>query len=99
MAGDYILSLNEQSGKFEYQTVEKTHNKGVQDSFALITEQNLQIETTAEHPYLVLSESRRKIKQTSTTFEVDQSGRIEEFNKDSLFPLPTTEVRSRSNYP
>ncbi|MDP4000812.1 MAG: NYN domain-containing protein [bacterium] len=53
LPGDEVLSLNEQTGEFEWQMVEQTMNKGIQDSYRLETEDGKWIETTAEHPYLI----------------------------------------------
>ena len=57
--GDEILSLDEQTGKFEWQKVEKTMDKGVQAVIELVTEDGKKIETTANHPYLVRSAADR----------------------------------------
>ena len=51
--GDEILSLNEDTGKFEWQMVEKTMDMGMQTSYQLTTESGKKIETTINHPYLV----------------------------------------------
>ncbi|MFZ5366523.1 MAG: phage integrase SAM-like domain-containing protein [Patescibacteria group bacterium] len=50
--GDQVLSLNEQTGKFEWQKVEKTLDKGIQEVYELKTESGKRIETTGNHPYL-----------------------------------------------
>ncbi|MBL7078305.1 hypothetical protein ISS42_01440, partial [Candidatus Shapirobacteria bacterium] len=54
--GNYVLSLNEDTGVFEYQKVEKTLDKGYQEVYELITESGKKIETTENHPYLVKQE-------------------------------------------
>ncbi|MFA4906549.1 MAG: hypothetical protein WC645_08615, partial [Candidatus Margulisiibacteriota bacterium] len=53
VSGDEVLTLDEKTGEFIYQTVEKTMDKGVQTTFHLTTEDGKEIRTTAEHPYLV----------------------------------------------
>ena len=50
--GDKVLSLNETTGQFEYQTVEKTLDMGFKEIYELTTESGKKIETTANHPYL-----------------------------------------------
>ncbi|PJA21994.1 hypothetical protein COX59_03520, partial [Candidatus Beckwithbacteria bacterium CG_4_10_14_0_2_um_filter_47_25] len=49
---DQVLSLNETTGQFEYQTVEKTLDMGRKEIYELTTETGKKIETTANHPYL-----------------------------------------------
>ncbi|NCP47528.1 hypothetical protein GW844_04050, partial [bacterium] len=51
--GDEVLTLNEETGKFEWQIVEDTMDKGMQTSYEIITESGKRIETTGNHPYLV----------------------------------------------
>ncbi|TSC85693.1 MAG: Protein containing Hedgehog/intein hint domain, C-terminal domain, partial [Microgenomates group bacterium Gr01-1014_7] len=50
---DEILSLNDQTGKWEWNKVEKTMDMGIQAVFRLETESGKWIETTGNHPYLV----------------------------------------------
>ena len=59
--GDEILSLNEKTGQFEWHTVENTMDMGIQEVFRLETERGKWIETTANHPYLVLEELTNKL--------------------------------------
>ncbi|OGK51563.1 hypothetical protein A2966_05190 [Candidatus Roizmanbacteria bacterium RIFCSPLOWO2_01_FULL_41_22] len=64
--GDEVLSLNEQTGKFEYQRVLNLLDKGYQTTFELLTESGKSIKTTSEHPYLVRKDlSFRGIAQES----------------------------------
>ncbi|MDZ7586601.1 MAG: hypothetical protein U0946_02505, partial [Patescibacteria group bacterium] len=49
---DEVLSLNEETGRFEYQTVEKTLDMGTKEIYELTTETGKKIETTGNHPYL-----------------------------------------------
>jgi intein/homing endonuclease len=63
--GDYVLSLNEQTGQFEWQKVEKTLDMGVQEVYELTTETGKRIETTGNHPYLVRRLSRTSFNQFS----------------------------------
>jgi hypothetical protein len=54
--GYLVLSLNESTGKFEWQKVEKTLDKGYQEVYELVTEGGKRTETTGNHPYLVRKE-------------------------------------------
>ncbi|TSC85694.1 MAG: Protein containing Hedgehog/intein hint domain, C-terminal domain [Microgenomates group bacterium Gr01-1014_7] len=51
MPGDEVLSLNEKTGEFEWNRVEKTKDMGIQEVFKLETESGKWIETTGNHPY------------------------------------------------
>ena len=81
--GDNIMSLNEFTGAFEWQEVEKVMNMGIQETFALTTSSNKKILTTANHPYLAID----KPTITQGTFEVDQSIRIEELGKPTIIGI------------
>ena len=52
--GDEILTLDEKTGHFVWQKVEKTMDKGIQATFELTTASGKKIETTGDHPYLVM---------------------------------------------
>ncbi len=79
-SGDEILSFNDQTGNFEWHTVEKTLNKGLQKVFALTTTGGKRILTTANHPYFTIS----KPLITYGVFEVDQSIRIEDLGSPTV---------------
>ena len=83
LPGDEVMSLNEYTGEFEYQTVEQTMDKGIQNTYLLITESGKKIRTTANHPYLVQKPER----SVSGSFEVDQSNRFEDLGKDSYLAI------------
>ena len=51
-SSDYVLSLNESSGKIEPSKVKALLNIGIKPTFNLTTEDGRSIRTTAEHPYL-----------------------------------------------
>ncbi|MBI2676678.1 MAG: hypothetical protein HYX21_01825 [Candidatus Yanofskybacteria bacterium] len=51
--GDEVLSLNEQTGKLEYQKVKGLMDMGVKPIFKLTTASGKTIRTTGNHPYLV----------------------------------------------
>ncbi|PIR56774.1 MAG: hypothetical protein COU72_04455, partial [Parcubacteria group bacterium CG10_big_fil_rev_8_21_14_0_10_41_35] len=87
--GDEILTLDEKTGEFVPQKVEKLMDMGVQEVFLLTTQSNMRIETTDNHPYLVLEKQHASNqKQDKTTvFEIDQSIRIEDMKKDSFVSL------------
>ncbi|MBI4066221.1 hypothetical protein HY411_00750, partial [Candidatus Gottesmanbacteria bacterium] len=52
-AGEYVLSLNEESGKLEPHKILGLLDKGVQEVYRLTTVDGRTIETTQNHPYLV----------------------------------------------
>ncbi len=69
MPGDEVLTFNEQTGEFVWQTVEKTMNKGIQTVYEIVTSGQKRIQITDQHPLFVID----KPKITSGTFEVDLS--------------------------
>ena len=82
--GDEILSLNEITGQFQPARVNKLLKKGIQTVFKVKTIRGKSIRTTAEHPYLVRIPTSIL---TGGVFEIDQSNRIEQLNKDSYVSL------------
>jgi len=61
--GDYVLSLNEATGKLEPHRINGLLDMGVQPVFKLTTASGRTIRTTGNHPYLVMVEGGRwKIK-------------------------------------
>ncbi|MCF7910500.1 SUMF1/EgtB/PvdO family nonheme iron enzyme, partial [Candidatus Pacearchaeota archaeon] len=52
-SGDYVLSLNETSGKFEPAKVKELLDMGTKPIYQLTTESGKSINTTKKHPYLV----------------------------------------------
>ncbi|MFA5772897.1 MAG: NYN domain-containing protein, partial [Thermoplasmata archaeon] len=52
-AGDEILSLNEETGKLEYQKVKALMDMGTKSIYKLTTASGKSIRTTGNHPYLV----------------------------------------------
>lgn len=62
-SGDQILSLDEGTGRFVPQTVEKLLDKGTQQVYELKTESGKSIQTTSEHPYLVKTQEVSEEKQ------------------------------------
>ena len=57
--GDEILTLDEKTSHFVWQKVEKTMDKGIQATFELTTASGKKIETTGDHPYLVMPKNTR----------------------------------------
>jgi len=53
--GEYVLSLNEQTGKIEPHRIKGLLDMGVQPVYKLTTEDGRTIRTTGNHPYLVRS--------------------------------------------
>ena len=68
--GDEILSLNETTGKFEWQKVEETMDKGVQTVYELKTETGKAIETTANHPYYVKKADDKQLIDTNALYDL-----------------------------
>ncbi|MBI2103950.1 MerR family transcriptional regulator, partial [Candidatus Woesebacteria bacterium] len=93
--GDEVLSLNDQTGRFEWHKVEKTMNKGTQDTYALTTSSGKRILTTRQHPYLVID----KPLITQGTFEVDQSIRIEELAQATIVGIALGNLMFASKIP
>src|SRR4030042_4295112 len=61
--------------------------------YKLTTASGKTIRTTGNHPYFVkIQKLIRNIKQKSTIFEVDQSNRIEELNRDSFVSIANKEL-------
>ncbi|MBU2578336.1 NYN domain-containing protein, partial [Patescibacteria group bacterium] len=59
---DEVMSLDENSGQFAWQKVQKTMDKGYQTVFELKTESGKVIETTGNHPYFVKTKKTAKPK-------------------------------------
>ncbi|MFH1896313.1 MAG: MerR family DNA-binding transcriptional regulator, partial [bacterium] len=87
--GDEVLSLNDKTGKFAWQKVEKTMGKGKQEVFALTTASGKRILTTANHPYFTLD----KPLITHGTFEVDLANRVETFTKPTIIGVALGEFK------
>ncbi|MBI2597072.1 VCBS repeat-containing protein [Candidatus Daviesbacteria bacterium] len=64
-SGDEVLSLNDQTGDWEWHQVEKTMDMGIQTTYLLITGSGKNIRTTSNHPYLI----RNKLSFGSLTQE------------------------------
>jgi len=54
LPGDEALSLNEETGEFEYAKIKNLMDKGVQEIYEITTKSGKKIKTTGEHPYLTL---------------------------------------------
>ncbi|PIV07694.1 hypothetical protein COS53_01055, partial [Candidatus Shapirobacteria bacterium CG03_land_8_20_14_0_80_35_14] len=80
------LTLDEKTGKFIPQKIEGLMDMGKQMVYRLVTQSGKTIETTNNHPYLVLNNPPQKL-SLSTTFTVDQSNRLEDLNHDSIISL------------
>jgi hypothetical protein len=52
--GDEVLSLNEETGEFEYAKIKNLMDMGVQEIYEITTKSGKKIKTTGEHPYLTL---------------------------------------------
>jgi hypothetical protein len=55
LPGDEVLSLNEATEALEYARINKLMNMGHQEVYELTTKSGRKIRTTAEHPYLTLT--------------------------------------------
>jgi excisionase family DNA binding protein len=87
-AGDEVLSLDEKTGELVWRRVKDIKNMPPQVSYQMVTQSGKKIRTTAEHPYLALPKRARRVKSASSgVFTVDQSNRIEEWEKDSVIAL------------
>jgi len=64
-AGQYVLSLNETSGKLQLAEVKALLDMGEKPIYELTTESGRAINTTAEHPYLVREEEDYSIFKNS----------------------------------
>ncbi|PIX70013.1 hypothetical protein COZ39_04905, partial [Candidatus Roizmanbacteria bacterium CG_4_10_14_3_um_filter_33_21] len=73
--GDEVLSLNEETGKFQYQNVEKTLDMGYKTIYELTTETGKRIETTGNHPYLVRTREHSDNNKTQKNSNQNQGGR------------------------
>ncbi len=51
--GEYVYSLNEETGKIEPQRIKELLDMGIKPVFRLTTENGKEIRTTGNHPYLV----------------------------------------------
>jgi hypothetical protein len=54
LPGDEVLSLNEETGEFEYAKIKNLMDMGVQEIYEITTKSGKKIKTTGEHPYLTL---------------------------------------------
>ena len=59
-AGDEVLSLDEHTGRFGWQRVNKLMDKGIKSIVKLTTSSGKTIKTTSEHPYLVNVEAENR---------------------------------------
>jgi len=64
-SGDFVLSLNETSGKIEPAKVNALLDMGKKPIYELSTESGKSINTTAEHPYLVKVYDEKKCSELS----------------------------------
>src|SRR3989338_2220134 len=90
-SGDEILTLNEKTGKFVPSTVRGLMDMGRQQVYRLHTRSGLSIETTDNHPYLVLVSVKKQITPRLTVFEVDQSIRVENRSADTYLAFANEE--------
>jgi len=97
MPGDLVMSLNEQTGAFEYHPVNALLFMGTKPVFELVTASGKKIRTTGNHPYLVkgnireedrgaLAEKRVELSEArefegAITLWRDTSGAVEPSNK------------------
>ena len=86
-SGDQVLSLNEATGQFEYQIVEKTLDMGTKEIYELTTETGKRIETTANHPYL----ARTKLLKESDIGQQQSNQRQSESNSHSGVDIKNVE--------
>ncbi|MBI2600974.1 hypothetical protein HYW42_03395 [Candidatus Daviesbacteria bacterium] len=82
---DEVLSLNDTTGEWEWHKVEKTLNKGIQETIKIVTQSGKWIETTDEHPYLTIEKDIKPLPE-SGKFEVDLSTRMEK-NADTFVAI------------
>ncbi|OGX04962.1 MAG: hypothetical protein A3G87_06255 [Omnitrophica bacterium RIFCSPLOWO2_12_FULL_50_11] len=59
-AGDYVLSLNEETEKIEPRRINTLLDMGIKPVYRLTTASGRSIKTTANHPYLVKAEGGRR---------------------------------------
>src|SRR3989339_941945 len=89
--GDEIQTLDENTGKLVWSKVNALMDMGVKQIYKLTTASGKTIRTTGNHPYLVNVKPTKvgkiEIKQRGTIFEVDQSNRIEELNRDRFISI------------
>ncbi|MDO8592223.1 MAG: NYN domain-containing protein, partial [bacterium] len=91
--GDEILTMDERTGKLVVSRVNALMDMGVKPIYKITTASGKTIRTTENHPYYINAEAAPvRLKQSSTVFEVDQSNRIEELNKDSFIALANQEL-------
>ncbi|MBI4093035.1 MAG: NYN domain-containing protein, partial [Candidatus Kerfeldbacteria bacterium] len=74
--GDEILSLNEDTGKFEYQKVKALMDMGTKPIYKLTTATGKTIRTTGNHPYLALEERHIPKQSVRTYVFIDASNII-----------------------
>ena len=80
-AGQYVLSLDESTGKLVPRKVNALLDHGIKSIYEMTTEDGRAINTTAEHPYFIKSDTLpNKISRAS-------DGVITLFGKDSFNPL------------
>jgi intein/homing endonuclease len=93
--GDEIQSLDQKTGTFTWSRVNGLIDTGIQPLIKLTTLSGRSIRTTAAHPYLVRTEAYRDKKlhvpQKLMRFEVDQSIRFEEYQRDTVVALANAE--------
>ncbi|MDI6642321.1 MAG: hypothetical protein QME68_08450, partial [Elusimicrobiota bacterium] len=85
--GEYVLSLNEKTGKIEPHKIKGLLDKGVQPIYEIETEDGKKIRTTGNHPYLVkgnfLGQNLNQIGRTVYNLPLNSEGLTElnKFNK------------------
>ncbi|MBI4276732.1 NYN domain-containing protein, partial [Candidatus Uhrbacteria bacterium] len=101
--GDEILSLDEQTGRFEYQKVKALMDMGTKPIYKLTTASGKTIRTTGNHPYLVRvgTDDIMKISEPSQEGHVGLTNlnlaEVAEVKENGAFTRSITSLRDRAD--